>query len=1551
MKLRAVAPVCLGLFLGLAVESQCSAASEPSGSSNAGAYEVDRRGWTASSDQSTLQVPATAQASWRQFVARHPGWTSRWNTRLATPVRSAGPPVELESRPFTSQQAGDAIRTFFVRELGVQSEDLQLLRAVGDRNGWWVQYTQSYRGLRVVGGRAYARVSAQGTVPLFGLDLRPHVDADITPLLTEAAARRAAYDDFPPDAGHTVRSAELVVLPVLANGHAAYRTAYEVNFTTREPFGAWMAYVDARSGEVLWRRSILESIDVTGAVSAAVESVTVGNPLQARTLPHLSVSLSDTALKTITGADGSFLLSAPTGGNDTLRARLAGPFAYVDNYSFGHETPSLAIPFDPDSTTVVPVLFDESNSRVQDRDAFYSAMRARDYIRQVDPGFSLLDYPMYLRVDIPNLQCNAFWDGHGLTFFAAGNQCVDMARIASVVVHEYGHGITDFQYRPFFPSAAMHEGFSDYFSATLLNDSRIGLGFFGPGTVLRSVDNQLRYPDNVSNDPHLTGLIIAGALWDLRKTLGAGPTDHLWHFARNGFSDNFDDYFFDLLVTDDDDGNVYNGTPDFDAIVNAFQKHGIGDYGIHVVHEPIRDTENPNQSFSIMASFLSVFAIVDTSVTVHLSIDHGSGPATESRMLLPTGGVREYATVLEQQPDETVVGYWFTARDTAGTVVTYPPAGASNPFHFRIGTDTTPPVIVHVPLADQPVDAPGITLHARVTDNLDKGVDSVRVTYTRDDGPEASMTLPAGGEGIFQGRLSLPSLQVGQTIRYRIQVADSAAIPNVSSFPDTGWIAFNIVRGFGRDFEDSDGGLTSQNGWTWGSPEPLVHPYSGTKVWGTSLGHPYGEDALESLIVGPVDLGNFTTAGLYFHHYYDTEEFFDGGAVYASTDSGTTWQLLVPDGEYPFPLVSSLGAPGFSGRAPEWTAAAFALNEYVGTSDLLLKFEFASDEAAGGLGWFVDDLEVVERQVLSRPRALTAASGQNGQVTLAWSPPAGVDPSAPNTPLLGYYVYRGLSGEAPVRITALPVPGPEYIDTTPTNGVFYLYSVRASYADGESAPTPPVEAIPYVAMFSGNTGPVVVNATPGQPVNTTIHFANAGTGFLKVNTWPTDPGRALEDARIRYTIHLGGGFLGSATAAHSVPDWETVTKTPKAIVPPGEWQLVYRDPEDNADGNVPDIDSVEVQVGSDSFYLRITGHGPWGPLTTWNLRASLDTDLDPATNPLGDYSIVAGAQVLNFLGIPAALLNGQGGLAGPVHHVAFPAPNVMEFGVFLGSIEFPDELFLNLKTFDASVSAVLDTAPDALPLSWLGVDEHRVVLFQGGEQDLHLHLSALPEGDYEGQLLLETNDPVRPVITIPLTYHVGNAVPVDLLSFQGHAEDLGVRLEWTASDAGDLLGFKVLRSERPGGAEVTLTPDALAEKNGAYVFEDRNVVDGHDYQYRLMEVSRNGDSRFHGPVAVHYAGMSAFTSVVLRASMPNPMQTTASIRFGLPEDSDVTLRLYSIDGRMVRELANRVHYPRGFHELTWDGRDGEGRLVSSGVFPFLLDAGHSKRKGKITVLR
>jgi hypothetical protein len=69
----------------------------------------------------------------------------------------------------------------------------------------------------------------------------------------------------------------------------------------------------------------------------------------------------------------------------------------------------------------------------------------------------------------------------------------------------------------------------------------------------------------------------------------------------------------------------------------------------------------------------------------------------------------------------------------------------------------------------------------------------------------------------------------------------------------------------------------------------------------------------------------------------------------------------------------------------------------------------------------------------------------------------------------------------------------------------------------------------------------------------------------------------------------------------------------------------------------------------------------------------------------------------------------------------------------------------------------------------------------------------------------------------------------------------------------------------------------------------------------------------------------------LRQNRPNPFSPSTLIAFEVPRRGRVDLRIYSVEGRLVRSLVGR-ECPAGKHTTRWDGRDDLGRPVTSGVY-------------------
>lgn len=74
------------------------------------------------------------------------------------------------------------------------------------------------------------------------------------------------------------------------------------------------------------------------------------------------------------------------------------------------------------------------------------------------------------------------------------------------------------------------------------------------------------------------------------------------------------------------------------------------------------------------------------------------------------------------------------------------------------------------------------------------------------------------------------------------------------------------------------------------------------------------------------------------------------------------------------------------------------------------------------------------------------------------------------------------------------------------------------------------------------------------------------------------------------------------------------------------------------------------------------------------------------------------------------------------------------------------------------------------------------------------------------------------------------------------------------------------------------------------------------------------------------------SAVTFSGATPNPFNPQTTMKFYVPANSsDVSLRIYNVRGKMVREF-NGHSLGSGWNELTWYGRDNEGAKVSSGVY-------------------
>ena len=72
-------------------------------------------------------------------------------------------------------------------------------------------------------------------------------------------------------------------------------------------------------------------------------------------------------------------------------------------------------------------------------------------------------------------------------------------------------------------------------------------------------------------------------------------------------------------------------------------------------------------------------------------------------------------------------------------------------------------------------------------------------------------------------------------------------------------------------------------------------------------------------------------------------------------------------------------------------------------------------------------------------------------------------------------------------------------------------------------------------------------------------------------------------------------------------------------------------------------------------------------------------------------------------------------------------------------------------------------------------------------------------------------------------------------------------------------------------------------------------------------------------------------SFTLWQNYPNPFNPSTNIQFEIPSRGDVTVNVYDLAGRLVRQLDHGIR-DAGIQTLQWDGRNNHNQPVATGVY-------------------
>ncbi len=193
----------------------------------------------------------------------------------------------------------------------------------------------------------------------------------------------------------------------------------------------------------------------------------------------------------------------------------------------------------------------------------------------------------------------------------------------------------------------------------------------------------------------------------------------------------------------------------------------------------------------------------------------------------------------------------------------------------------------------------------------------------------------------------------------------------------------------------------------------------------------------------------------------------------------------------------------------------------------------------------------------------------------------------------------------------------------------------------------------------------------------------------------------------------------------------------------------------------------------------------------------------------------------------------------------------------------------------------------------------------------------------------------------------GDLVATLLQSSFAEIDGSRIMLSWTLSDIDEGVRFIVSRSSAPVWLYEPVADPVIAGDGLSFEFFDESVEPGGEYRYTVE--AETGDARillFETEILAIPAAAFA-----LYQNHPNPFNTSTTIRYYLPENAPVTLEIFGVSGRLVRRLIDGETEKAGPNSAVWNGFDGNGNRVESGLYFYRLTVGKNSISRKMLLLR
>jgi len=185
-------------------------------------------------------------------------------------------------------------------------------------------------------------------------------------------------------------------------------------------------------------------------------------------------------------------------------------------------------------------------------------------------------------------------------------------------------------------------------------------------------------------------------------------------------------------------------------------------------------------------------------------------------------------------------------------------------------------------------------------------------------------------------------------------------------------------------------------------------------------------------------------------------------------------------------------------------------------------------------------------------------------------------------------------------------------------------------------------------------------------------------------------------------------------------------------------------------------------------------------------------------------------------------------------------------------------------------------------------------------------------------------------------------LPVELSSLTALVNNNAVTLNWKTETEINNYGFDVERKCSNEWQEIGFIKgngNSNSEKH--YSYTDKNPIGGSKFYYRLKQLDVNGKYKYSKEIEVEVIPVN----YALYQNYPNPFNPNTKIKYQLPKESRVEIKVYNILGAEVMKLLDAQKEP-GIYEVTLNAQN-----LPSGIYIYRIIAGTFSEVKKMVLMK